>query len=196
MILYLVLIIPILGSLLIAILPNSNEEVWKSENAKTNQSVWITDIERRIKKWRQSQGEKDLGNENVYKKSEISEKNGRNLREENVKNPQEDRFLRIKWIALITSLINFILSLLLLVDYNQGIIFYQNIGDLLNTTNWEIIPKGFLLSEYKGPSIYIGIDGLSIFFVLLTTTITPICILSSWKEIKIHVKFFLICFLN
>lgn len=42
---------------------------------------------------------------------------------------------------------------------------------------------------------HIGIDGISIFFVLLTTFTIPICILSSWDSIKVGMKYFLIAFL-
>ena len=43
--------------------------------------------------------------------------------------------------------------------------------------------------------LYIGVDGISIFFVLLTTFIIPICILASWDSIKVGIKYFLIAFL-
>ena len=41
----------------------------------------------------------------------------------------------------------------------------------------------------------IGIDGISLFFVLLTTFIIPTCILASWDSIKTGMKYFLIAFL-
>ncbi|KAI9309847.1 NADH dehydrogenase subunit 4 [Dichotomocladium elegans] len=41
----------------------------------------------------------------------------------------------------------------------------------------------------------VGVDGISLFFVLLTTFIIPICILSSWDSIKTGIKYFLIAFL-
>jgi NADH-ubiquinone oxidoreductase chain 4 len=43
--------------------------------------------------------------------------------------------------------------------------------------------------------LHIGIDGISLYFVLLTTFITPICILSNWDNIKHSLKYFLISFL-
>jgi proton-translocating NADH-quinone oxidoreductase chain M len=41
----------------------------------------------------------------------------------------------------------------------------------------------------------LGIDGISIFFVLLTTLLIPLCLLVSWKSVKINLKEFLIAFL-
>ncbi len=42
---------------------------------------------------------------------------------------------------------------------------------------------------------HVGVDGISIYFVLLTTFITPICILSNWTDIPVKLKYFLISFL-
>ena len=41
----------------------------------------------------------------------------------------------------------------------------------------------------------LGIDGISLFFVLLTTLLIPICILASWDAIKTHIREYLIAFL-
>jgi len=41
----------------------------------------------------------------------------------------------------------------------------------------------------------LGIDGISLFFVLLTTLLIPLCLLVSWKSVKINLKEFLIAFL-
>jgi len=42
---------------------------------------------------------------------------------------------------------------------------------------------------------YVGIDGISIYFVLLTAFITPVCILSNWDDIEKDLKYYLISFL-
>ncbi|MCE3233326.1 MAG: nuoM [Rickettsiaceae bacterium] len=49
----------------------------------------------------------------------------------------------------------------------------------------------------KGYNIYyyLGIDGISLFFVLLTTFLMPICILAGWNSITKHVREYMICFL-
>ena len=41
----------------------------------------------------------------------------------------------------------------------------------------------------------LGIDGISLFFVLLTTLLIPLCLLVSWKSVKVNLKEFLIAFL-
>ena len=46
-----------------------------------------------------------------------------------------------------------------------------------------------------GFSYYMGIDGISLFFVLLSTFLTPLCILASWSAIKTRVKEYMIAFL-
>jgi proton-translocating NADH-quinone oxidoreductase chain M len=43
--------------------------------------------------------------------------------------------------------------------------------------------------------IYIGVDGISLFFVLLTTFLIPICLLASWDSVKIHIREYSIAFL-
>jgi NADH-quinone oxidoreductase subunit M len=40
-----------------------------------------------------------------------------------------------------------------------------------------------------------GVDGISVLFVLLSTLLTPICILSAWEAVKIRVKEYMIAFL-
>jgi NADH-quinone oxidoreductase subunit M len=42
---------------------------------------------------------------------------------------------------------------------------------------------------------YLGVDGISLFFILLTTLLIPICLLASWDEIKFNEKEYFIAFL-
>ena len=44
-------------------------------------------------------------------------------------------------------------------------------------------------------NFYIGIDGISLFFILLTTFLVPICLLCSWNSIQHRVKEFVVYFL-
>lgn len=44
-------------------------------------------------------------------------------------------------------------------------------------------------------NITLGIDGISLFFLLLTTLLIPLCLLASWNSVKFNVKEFLIAFL-
>lgn len=91
-----------------------------------------------------------------------------------------DSILKIKRFALITTIINFIVSIVIWGQFDSSISEYQ------------------FTAEYNAVNfchINIGIDGISIYFVLLTTFTIPICILCSWDSIKTNMKYFLICFL-
>jgi len=90
-------------------------------------------------------------------------------------------YLRIiKWIALLTSIINFIISLVIFIffdfSYNQ----------------FQFVQEPY---DIMGYNIYLGIDGISIYFILLTTIIMPIALLSNWTSISENVKWYLILIL-
>jgi NADH-quinone oxidoreductase subunit M len=90
----------------------------------------------------------------------------------------------IRWVALITSLITFGISLWVLVLFNPADPDLQMVIDVpwIEVAGWEI-------------SFLMGIDGISILLVLLTTFLTPISILSTWTAIEERVKEFMIFFL-
>ena len=88
----------------------------------------------------------------------------------------------IKWASFLTSLGTFILSILLWLNFDSAIDGYQ----------FEEKRKWF---ENFNFNYHIGIDGISLFFVLLTTFLTPICILSSWNNIKKRIKEYMVAFL-
>jgi len=90
----------------------------------------------------------------------------------------------IRWTALITSLITFGISLWVLVLFNPANPDLQMVIDIpwIEVAGWEI-------------SFLMGIDGLSILLVLLTTFLTPISILSTWTAVEERVKEFMIFFL-
>ena len=87
---------------------------------------------------------------------------------------------RMKVIALSTSLINLFISILLWVQFDSNISGYQFILEF---------------NELSFCHFNIGIDGISLYYVLLTTFITPIALLSNYKNIYKNVKYFLISFL-
>ncbi|CBQ72563.1 NADH:ubiquinone oxidoreductase chain 4 (mitochondrion) [Sporisorium reilianum SRZ2] len=87
---------------------------------------------------------------------------------------------QMKRVALGTSLINFVLSILLWSEFDSSTSEYQFTQEF-NQVNFC--------------HLHIGVDGISLYFVLLTTFITPICILSNWDNIKQQLKYFLMCFL-
>lgn len=91
-----------------------------------------------------------------------------------------------KQIALGTSILTLLESLRLWFhfDYStskfQYILKLNWINDELTSNSWNIV---------------LGIDGISLVFIILTTLLIPICILSSWDSVKILVKGYLISFL-
>lgn len=87
---------------------------------------------------------------------------------------------RIKQIALTVSMINFIVSIVLWGEFDSSSAQYQFVQEFNNLSFCHL---------------HIGIDGISLYFVLLTTFITPICLLSNWDSVKDNVKYFVIAFL-
>lgn len=87
-----------------------------------------------------------------------------------------------KKIALVTSLVTFVLSLFLWIGFDSSTSQFQFIEDL------SMIPG--LNICYS-----VGIDGISLLFVLLTTFLVPLCILASWNSIKENIMEYLIAFL-
>ncbi len=87
-----------------------------------------------------------------------------------------------RWTALWTSLIVLALSLILWVKFDPTESGFQFIEDV----KW--------LPEY-GVGYKMGVDGISVLFVLLSTLLTPICILASWETITRSVREYMITFL-
>ncbi len=88
----------------------------------------------------------------------------------------------LKSIALNVSCLLYVISLFLWVFFNKSIGSFQFVSKLL----W--IP--FLNFNFS-----LGIDGISLFFILLTTLLIFLCILISWTSVKLNIKEFLIAFL-
>ena len=82
-----------------------------------------------------------------------------------------------RWIALWTSLIVFVLSLVLWFDFDP------------NTADFQFVERGSWVTLGGFDFNYhMGIDGISLFFVLLSTLLTPLCILSAWEAVRVRVK--------
>ena len=94
--------------------------------------------------------------------------------------PRRDRDIRV--IAFLVSLITFILSIHLPVYFRRGLPGFQ----------FEI-DKAWITS----PNIHyhMAIDGISMWLVVLTTFLTPLCVLISWKSVHDRVKEFFILLL-
>jgi len=88
--------------------------------------------------------------------------------------------IRIKRITLITMLINFIISIYIWLEFDSSTSQYQFVYEFIDLSYCHL---------------NIGIDGISLFFVLLTTFISPIAILSNYNNINNNLKYFLISFL-
>ncbi len=93
----------------------------------------------------------------------------------------EDALKNVRWIALWTTLITFALSLVLLVQFDP------------NTSGFQFVEHHPWLSNKI--TYYVGVDGLSLPFVILTTFLMPISILASWTSITERVKEYMIAFL-
>jgi NADH-ubiquinone oxidoreductase chain 4 len=88
--------------------------------------------------------------------------------------------LRMKTIAISTSLLNLFVSIFLLLEFDSS------------TTQYQFVYEFDYLSFCH---FNFGVDGISLFFVLLTTFVTPIAIISNYNNITNNLKYFLISFL-
>ena len=87
---------------------------------------------------------------------------------------------RIKKVALTTSLITFVLSVIMWGEFDSSATQYQ------------------FVQEFNSLSfchLNIGVDGISLYFVLLTTFMIPLCLLSNWDNISYGIKYYVIAFL-
>jgi NADH-quinone oxidoreductase subunit M len=87
-----------------------------------------------------------------------------------------------RWTAIWTTLIVLALSLVLWVKFDQS------------DGGFQFVESMAWLPEYK-VGYKMGVDGISVLFVLLSTVLTPICILASWDSIQTRVREFMISFL-
>lgn len=87
---------------------------------------------------------------------------------------------RIKTIALFTSIVNLFLSLIIFILFD------------FSSNQFQFVQEYHQISSFD---LYLGLDGLSIYFVLLTTIIIPIALLSNWNSIKGNIRSYLIIIL-
>jgi NADH-ubiquinone oxidoreductase chain 4 len=86
----------------------------------------------------------------------------------------------IKIIALVTSIINLFVSVVIFTIFD------------FSNNQFQFVQEYHEISYFD---FYLGVDGLSIYFVLLTTIITPIALLSNWKSISENIKSYVIIIL-
>ena len=87
-----------------------------------------------------------------------------------------------RWGALWASSVTFFLSLYLWFYFDTSTAEFQFVEKL----NW--------MPDFNF-SYHVGVDGISMLFILLTTLLTPICVLASWENITDRVKEYMIAFL-
>jgi NADH-ubiquinone oxidoreductase chain 4 len=87
---------------------------------------------------------------------------------------------RIKYIALTTSIINLFVSLIIFILFD------------FSSNQFQFVQEYHQINSFD---IYLGIDGLSIYFVLLTTIIIPISLLSNWTSITDNIRSYVIIIL-
>ncbi len=87
-----------------------------------------------------------------------------------------------RWVALIATLVIFVMSLTLLAGFDGGSAAFQ----FVEKTPWFV---GYDINYH------VGIDGISLWLILLTTFLMPICVLCSWKSVEKRVGEFMAAFL-
>ncbi len=87
----------------------------------------------------------------------------------------------IRNVALLTTVFTFLLSLLVWIGFDNSV------------PGFQMVEKREWLDS--GISYHMGVDGISMLFVILTTFLMPICILASWEAIEHRVKEYMISFL-
>ncbi len=92
----------------------------------------------------------------------------------------QDAVRNARYVALWTTLVTFVLSLFIWISFDKANPGFQFVEEF----NW------------LGPIKYkVGVDGISMLFVILTTFLMPLCILASWESIEKRVKEYMIAFL-
>ena len=87
---------------------------------------------------------------------------------------------RIKKIALSTSIFNLFISLIVFILFD------------FSSNQFQFVQEYHEISSFD---FYLGLDGLSIYFVMLTTIITPIALLSNWNSISDNIRSYVIIIL-
>nr|YP_010593749.1 NADH dehydrogenase subunit 4 [Dendrobathypathes boutillieri]WAJ54438.1 NADH dehydrogenase subunit 4 [Lillipathes sp. USNM 1457355]WAJ54451.1 NADH dehydrogenase subunit 4 [Dendrobathypathes boutillieri] len=104
----------------------------------------------------------------------------------NVMRAPRDNYVKLKRTALEWSLATLTATLILWGAFDS-----EGQFQTINQTEWIVSPA---LNFQWGP-IFLAVDGISLFFLILTALLTPICILISWNSIRYLLKEFLLCLL-
>ncbi len=87
----------------------------------------------------------------------------------------------IRNVALLTTVFNFVFSLYIWFEFDNDNFGFQ----MVEKTEWL----------GSGIAYHMGVDGISMLFVILTTFLMPLCILASWESVQKRVKSYMIAFL-
>jgi len=86
-----------------------------------------------------------------------------------------------RWVSLWTTIIVFAVSLILVQRFDPG------------SPEFQFVEKHPWLAGFG--TYHMGVDGISLPLVILTTAIMPLCIAASWRAIKVRVREYMIAFL-
>lgn len=89
---------------------------------------------------------------------------------------------RSRILALLVSTVTFVASLPIMIHFDPA------------NADFQFVEKKIWFETY-GISYHMGVDGISLFFVMLSTFLTPICVLASWNGVTKRVREYLIAFL-
>src|SRR5205823_1721583 len=86
-----------------------------------------------------------------------------------------------RWIALWTTIVTFVVSLILVMRFDPA------------QADFQFVEKAPWLAN--AITYHMGVDGISLPFVILTTALMPVCIIASWKSITSRVREYMMAFL-
>ncbi len=99
-----------------------------------------------------------------------------------VRGDEETVARNARWTALWTSLIVFLLSLILWFRFDR------------TSAEFQFVERATWFAGL-GIGYHMGVDGLSVLFVLLSTLLTLICVVASWESVAVRVREYMIAFL-
>src|SRR6201996_2434783 len=94
----------------------------------------------------------------------------------------EDVARNARWIALWTSLIDLVISIVIWAKFDP------------TTSDFQFVEQAQWLPQFH-IAYQMGSDGISLFFVVLSAFLTPICVVASWTSVRLRVKEYMIAFL-
>ena len=99
-----------------------------------------------------------------------------------VRGTQEDVARNARYVALWTTIITFVLSLFIWINFDPA------------NPGYQMVEKREWIPDFN-ITYHMGVDGISVLFVILSTFLMPLCILASWESVQTRVKEYMIAFL-